>query len=126
LAVLGVAAFPLAVFHLLAGDQPWPVLVLVGLLGAALVVVPGWQWMRRLVRVLTFGPVRARFERFPFYVGEALEIGLDCRGGFGRLHDLTVTLRFIRVASERVGREQRAVHYQHWIQSHGFAEDQLG
>jgi hypothetical protein len=119
LAALGLLAAVLAPFNWMAWRQPGFVKAVVGSFDL-LLVVGLTAWSYKLVQSIKYGAVRARFVRFPFFLGETLDLALDCRGGFERLESLAVTLRHIHVVSERVGRSQRAVHYQHWADSQRF------
>lgn len=120
LAALGLLTAVLAPFNWVAWRQPWIVKVLVGVFDLMLVAGLG-AWAYKLAQTLKYGAMRARFERFPFFLGETLDLGLACRGGFERLESLTVTLRHIRVALEGIDRSRkRAVHYQHWAETQRF------
>jgi hypothetical protein len=125
LALLGLLAAVLAPFNWMAWRQPALVKAVVGLFDFGLLAGLG-AWVYKVVQSVKYGTVGARFERFPFFLGETLDLGLNCRGGFERLETLAVTLRHIHVVSERVQRSQRAVHYQHWAETQRFDGTILG
>jgi hypothetical protein len=71
-------------------------------------------WLYTIGRSIKYGAAWIAYDRFPFFLGDTLEVRLGCRGRLDRFEKLAVTLRFIEVKSERVGKNNQAICYQHW------------
>jgi hypothetical protein len=67
-------------------------------------------------RAMKYGASWVGYDRFPFFLGETLEVRLGCRGRLDRFEKLTVTVRFIKVKQERSGSSNQTVCYQHWAE----------
>jgi hypothetical protein len=76
-------------------ESPWPVKVVTGLFDLVLVVV-WWQTVVLVGRALKFGASRVRFFRFPFRVGEPMDIAWQPASGIGRANCGSFTLRCVR------------------------------
>jgi hypothetical protein len=98
-------------------DSPWPVKVITGLFDLVLVVV-WWQTVVLVGRALKFGASRVRFSRFPFRVGEPVDIAWRPASGIGRANGGSFTLRCVREWFEVAGggsdRNRRMVHEEQW------------
>ncbi len=129
-ALRGLVAFAwlvafLAPFHWWMTAVPWlRGQLILGLfdaifLGLALV------WLFRLARSIRHGAGWVRFDRFPFFLGENLDVRLGCGGRLDRFERLTVTVRFVHVKKEQRGSSRAAVAYQHWAEQLVFEPSRL-
>jgi hypothetical protein len=118
LPMLGVAALiaPVNVWVQTAAMPPGtrtPTAVVLGLMD--LVLVGGLaRSLYHVTRSLKHGPAWVRFARFPFFLGDTLDVQLGCDRGLESLETLTVAVRFIRVRQERSSGETSMVLDQHW------------
>jgi len=65
-----------------------------------------------LLRALKYGQSELRWKRFPFFLGEALEVEFVNAHGFGRFRSLTLTLRCIEERIESRGDSTSVVCYE--------------
>jgi hypothetical protein len=77
-------------------------------------------WLYAVARSLKYGRAWVGYDRFPYFLGEPLDLRLGCRGGLDRFTKLTVTIRFVRVKNEVQGRNRQAVCHQHWAEEMAF------
>ena len=66
---------------------------------------------------MKYGAACIAYDRFPFFLGEPLDVRLGCRGGLDRFEKLTVTVRFMKVKREQNGSSTDNVCYQHWAEA---------
>jgi hypothetical protein len=113
---LGFLVLFLLPFHWWMWAEPW----IPGILMLALFdLLPlGYlaYWLYAMGRAIKYGASWVGYDRFPFFLGETLEVRLGCRGRLDRFDKLTVTVRFIKVKQERTGNSNQTVCYQHWAE----------
>ena len=115
----------LAPFNFLAYREANVVVFLVaGLLDLLLLASIG-VWFYGLGRALKYGAAWIEYGRFPFFLGDAFEARLGCRGRLNRFEKVTVTLRFIRETQETRGKSSTTVRYQHWAETKTYLPQQL-
>lgn len=101
-------------FHWWMSADPWiPGFLILGLFDLIFSVV-ALVWLYRLGQQLKYGAAWIRFERFPFFLGETVDVRLGCRSRLDRFARLIVTLRLVQVQKEQRGNSNDAVGYQHW------------
>jgi len=82
-------------------------------------------WLYTVGRSMKYGAARITFDRFPFFLGETMDVRLACRGRLDRFRKLSVTVRFIKVKREQSGSSSDNVCYQHWAEQLVFDESLL-
>jgi hypothetical protein len=106
----------LAPFHWWMSADPWmPGTLILGFFDLAFLVL-GLVRLYRLGRLLKYGTGWIRFDRFPFFLGETLDLRLGCRGRLDRFRSLIVTLRLVQVTRETRGSSISFVGHQHWAE----------
>ena len=116
--LLGIGFFALFLlpFNWWAMQEPGIVTAIVGLFDLLLVGMVGY-WLYMIGRALKYGAAWIRYDRFPFFLGDRLDVRLGCRGRLNGFEKVTVVLRFIRVKFERSGKSNQPVCYQHWAET---------
>lgn len=98
-------------------DSPWPVKVFTGLFDLILVAV-WWQTVVLFGRALKFGASRLHFARFPYRLGEPVDIAWQPASGIGRAERGSFTLRCVKEWFEATGsgsnENRRLVHEEQW------------
>lgn len=107
---LGFLAFFLSIFNwwaFLSEDTVVVLQIIVGLFDAVLLLGLG-TLLHRLGRRLKYGRSKLRFCRFPFFLGESVDVELENRRGIGRYDRITLTLRCIqeRIVTRGTGRNR--------------------
>lgn len=100
------APFNYIAFQVVQGGSRWGLIFAgIDLFAGAYAIV----FVYRFIRWLKYGTGRLRFRRFPFHLGETLELDYVPARKLGNLKKLVCTLRCIREAYEtrRVGNESR-------------------
>jgi hypothetical protein len=97
-AFLAVFLVPFNYWAYLSGDGPWPVKIGIGLFDAILLVVAG-NACHLLGRFLKYGHSRLGFPRFPFFLGDRLEVVFSPN----RFARLRFTLRYVMERYETSG-----------------------
>ncbi|UCD30052.1 MAG: hypothetical protein JSV03_06135 [Planctomycetota bacterium] len=72
----------------------------------------------RLGRLIKYGTSHIQFKRFPFFLGESLEVIFSYSKGLERIHKLIVTLLCIQEVREKRGEDHTTVCYQLFDDSH--------
>jgi hypothetical protein len=115
----------LAPFHWWMYADPWiPGILILTLFDLLFLGAVGY-WVYTVGRAMKYGAARIEFDRFPFFLGESLDVRLGCRGRLDRFDKLTVTVRFIKVKQERKGSSSDNVCHQHWAHQLVFEEGLL-
>lgn len=89
-------------------------IVLFDLIAAAMLV----QTLLYAVHELKYGRSRLRFERFPFFLGDALEARLHAGRSLHRYQTLSFTLRCVEESVRSDGDGNKVVCHQVWADSH--------
>jgi hypothetical protein len=125
MAPIAYFALFLSPFHWWMATDPWiPGYFILGvfdLILIALLVV----WFYGLLRVARYGASWIRFERFPFFLGETLDVRVGCRRGFAGLDKLTVTVRFVETRAESSDNKANLVGIQKWVEHRDIDPRQL-
>lgn len=107
-------------FHWWMSADPWiPGILILALFDSFLLAALAY-WLYTVGRSIKYGAARIAYDRFPFFLGEALDVRLGCRGRLDRFDKLTATVRFIEVKRERRGNRNDLVCYQHWAEQLAF------
>jgi hypothetical protein len=98
-------------------DAPWFIQGVILLFDVVVLAVLG-SAVYLLLRWLKYGPSFVRFSRFPFFLGQTLEVEWCSPRGIGACENLTFTLRCVEEVLETTGsgrdRSQSLVPYQVW------------
>ncbi len=114
----------LAPFHWWMAAVPWLQGQLVLGLFDAIFLAIALVWLFRLARSIRHGAGWVRFDRFPFFLGETLDVRLGCGGRLDRFEQLLVTVRFVHVKKGQEG-SRRVVAWQHWAERLAFVPSEL-
>lgn len=110
-----VAAF-LAPFHWWMSWERWiPGFIIIGVFDLIFLGLAG-AWLYGVLRAMKYGAAWIRYERFPFFLGETLDVRLGCRGSLARLDKITVTVRYVRTRKNQESSGQ-LLAYQHWAET---------
>jgi hypothetical protein len=109
--------------------DPSPVVkVILGIFDLALVLGIAF-WIFDAARALKYGASWIEFDRFPFFVGEALDARLGCGRPLAGLQKVTITLRCVREEWVRMRsgnrRSSSLVCKQHWAETKEYGPQQL-
>jgi hypothetical protein len=94
--------------------HPFGILI-VGLFDVFLVAGIGF-WLYEIGRALKYGAGWIAYERFPFFLGERLEVRLGCRGRLDKFEKVVVTVRFIRERQTSGKSSSTTSCRQHWAE----------
>jgi len=120
--LVGMALFALflAPFNWFLWMERHPILIIVvGIFDLCLIAGVGF-WLYDIGRSLKYGAGWIQYERFPFFLGERLDVRLGCRGRLDRFEKVIVTVRFVRERqqSSRSGNSSHTTTLcrQHWAE----------
>jgi hypothetical protein len=109
------AAF-LAPFHWWMSWERWiPGFFILAFFDLIFLGVAG-AWLYGVARSIKYGAAWIRYGRFPFFLGETLDIRLGCRGSLARFDTITVTVRHVHTRKDRDDSTQLTA-YQHWAET---------
>lgn len=113
---IGFLALFLAPFNWWLFTAPEAVVVIVVGLFDLLLIAALLYWAYDTARSLKYGAPWIRFGRFPFFLGERLDVVIGGRGAFDRFDKLVVTVRFIQESRVRQGNRTSTRCHQHWAE----------
>lgn len=103
----GLFSVPFNWLVFFSGDLPWWGLVGFGLgtgLLDLLVLYAVYRFVRALVQLLRYGSGKLRYGRFPFFLGETLDVSFEPTGRMVGMGELAATLRCVEERYEARGR----------------------
>ena len=121
----GAAIVGFAHTAMMSDLMPGPALPLIRWLLTGLLALAGARWMLVGARSLRHGAGWIRFGRFPFFLGETLDVLVGSDAGLDRFDAVTVTLRFVRVRHADAGDGIMSVAEQHWAETVHVTKDAL-
>ena len=117
LVFLFVVSVMMSPFHywLFAAGGPAPLWILVGLVDALLLAALGYVGLR-VVRKIRYGRSFIRYERFPFFLGEHLDVRVGAGRPLPPAAPITATLRFVEERLRVPGNTPGTTYYQLWAE----------
>ena len=113
---LAVFAIFLAPFNVWMANDPNTVgVIILGIFDLLLVASIGF-WLYDLGKGLKYGAGWVRYERFPYFLGDRLDVRLGFRGRLDKFEKVIVTLRFIKERPQTSGKSQSVLCRQTWAE----------